>query len=204
MAWGGLKTCFTETVVNWFKENILPMFTLEYWQKLGEQIGEGIKQGFESVINTIIKGLNGAFKGLVDLYNNTIGSFGEGFWSVVDPGRENKGKIAFTPIPDVQFKTGGLADFTGPAWLDGTKSRPEYVLNAAQTERFFSLVDVLEGIDTNNTSVGASGGDNHFEIEINVDKLENDYDVEQLADKIRRMMYDDASYRNVKAIGLMR
>jgi hypothetical protein len=102
------------------------------------------------------------------------------------------------------FKTGGLADFTGPAWLDGTKTRPEYVLNAAQTERFFSLVDVLEGIDTNSASAGASGGDNHFEIEINVDKLENDYDVEQLADKIRRMMYDDASYRNVKAIGLMR
>jgi hypothetical protein len=122
----------------------------------------------------------------------------------VNPEKEDKGKITFTPIPDVQFKTGGLADFTGPAWLDGTKSRPEYVLNSAQTERFFSLVDVLEGIDTNNTSVGASGGDNHFEIEINVDKLENDYDVEQLADKIRRMMYDDASYRNVKAIGLMR
>jgi hypothetical protein len=61
MAWGGLKTFFTETVVNWFKENILPMFTLEYWQKLGEQIGEGIKQGFENMINTIIRGLNGAF-----------------------------------------------------------------------------------------------------------------------------------------------
>jgi hypothetical protein len=28
------------------------------------------------------------------------------------------------------FKTGGLADFTGPAWLDGTKSKPEYILNA--------------------------------------------------------------------------
>jgi hypothetical protein len=30
----------------------------------------------------------------------------------------------------VAYKTGGLADFTGPAWLDGTKSKPEYVLNA--------------------------------------------------------------------------
>jgi hypothetical protein len=45
------------------------------------------------------------------------------------------------------YKTGGLADFTGPAWLDGTKSRPEYVLNADQTKRFFSLVDVLENYD---------------------------------------------------------
>jgi hypothetical protein len=35
------------------------------------------------------------------------------------------------------FKTGGLADFTGPAWLDGTKSNPEYILNAEQTKAFF-------------------------------------------------------------------
>jgi hypothetical protein len=36
-----------------------------------------------------------------------------------------------------QYKTGGLADFTGPAWLDGTKSKPEYILNAEQTKSFF-------------------------------------------------------------------
>jgi hypothetical protein len=29
-----------------------------------------------------------------------------------------------------KYESGGLADFTGPAWLDGTKSRPEYVLNS--------------------------------------------------------------------------
>ena len=28
------------------------------------------------------------------------------------------------------FKTGGLADFTGPAWLDGTNTKPEAVLTA--------------------------------------------------------------------------
>jgi hypothetical protein len=75
------------------------------------------------------------------------------------------------------YETGGLADFTGPAWLDGTPSKPEYVLNAAQTERFFSLVDILEGIDTKDSSKKPTG-DNYFDIEINVDKLENDYDVE--------------------------
>jgi hypothetical protein len=65
-------------------------------------------------------------------------------------------------------------------------------------------VDILEGLDTDKASANSSSGDNHFEIEINVDKLENDYDVEQLADKIRRMIYDDASYRNVNVVGLMR
>ena len=42
------------------------------------------------------------------------------------------------------FKTGGLADFTGPAWLDGTKSAPEAVLNAAQTKAFMRLGRYLE------------------------------------------------------------
>ena len=101
------------------------------------------------------------------------------------------------------YKTGGMADFTGPAWLDGTPSRPEYVLNADQTERFFSLVDVLEKYDTGNGS-GKSSGDNYFEIAINVDKLENDYDVEQVAKKVREMIYEDATYRNVNTINYIR
>ena len=101
------------------------------------------------------------------------------------------------------YKTGGLADFTGPAWLDGTKSHPEYVLNADQTERFFSLVDILEGWDKKDKS-NTKSGDNYFDIQINVEELKDDYDVEQLANKIRRMIYDDATYRNVNTINLIR
>jgi hypothetical protein len=101
------------------------------------------------------------------------------------------------------FKTGGVADFTGPAWLDGTPSHPEYVLNADQTERFFSLVDVLESFNKN-SSTPTKSGDNYFDINISVDKLENDYDVEKIADKIRSMIYEDATYRNVNAINHIR
>jgi hypothetical protein len=101
------------------------------------------------------------------------------------------------------YKTGGLASFTGPAWLDGTPSKPEYVLNAQQTERFFSLIDVLEGFDKNDNPSKKSG-DSYFDININVEKIEDDYDVEQMADKIRRMIYDDATYRNVNAINHIR
>ena len=104
--------------------------------------------------------------------------------------------------PHFKYKTGGLADFTGPAWLDGTPSKPEYVLNSAQTERFFSLIDVLEKYDTDDSK--KSSGDNYFDIEINVEKLENDYDVEKIANKIRSMIYNDATYRNVNAINHIR
>jgi hypothetical protein len=101
------------------------------------------------------------------------------------------------------YKTGGLADFTGPAWLDGTPSRPEYILNADQTERFFSLIDVLEKYNAKDDLHNLSGN-NYFEIEINVEKLESDYDVEKVAEKIRSMIYNDATYRNVNAINYIR
>lgn len=101
------------------------------------------------------------------------------------------------------YQTGGLADFTGPAWLDGTPSKPEYILNSAQTERFFSLIDVLESFDKEDKNKKSSG-DNYFDIKINVEKIEDDYDVERMADKIRRMIYEDASYRNVNSINLIR
>ena len=41
------------------------------------------------------------------------------------------------------YKTGGLADYTGPAWLDGTPSKPEIVLNAQDTQNFLALRDIL-------------------------------------------------------------
>ena len=41
------------------------------------------------------------------------------------------------------YLTGGRVDSTGWAWLDGTPERPEYVLNAEQTDAFIRLVDDL-------------------------------------------------------------
>lgn len=96
------------------------------------------------------------------------------------------------------FATGGLADFTGPAWLDGTKSRPEYVLNASQTQGFLGLVNILESLKSNKTE--APRGDNYYSIDIHVDELGNDYDVDQLIERIKENIEEDAAYRNVNAV----
>lgn len=108
-----------------------------------------------------------------------------------------------------EFKTGGLADFTGPAWLDGTKSKPEIILNQTDSANFIQLrdilADILHGTSTlSKTGSKDRGGDNYFDIEISVENLNDDYDVEQLANKIRKMLYEDATYRNVNAINLIR
>lgn len=113
-------------------------------------------------------------------------------------------RAAFASHPLYQFKTGGLADFTGPAWLDGTKSKPEYILNADQTKAFFTLVDVLSGLQTGTSKSSEKTGDNTYDIDINVETIGSDYDVEQLATTVKRLINEDARYRNNNAINLMR
>ena len=102
------------------------------------------------------------------------------------------------------FKTGGLADFTGPAWLDGSKTKPELILNARDTENFIILKDVLSGVLKNASSVKPSGGDNYFDIDIQVDEIANDYDVDQMAERIKQNIYEDSTYRNVNAVNFLR
>ena len=102
------------------------------------------------------------------------------------------------------YASGGLADFTGPAWLDGTKSRPEYVLNADQTRAFFTLVDVLESLRIGTSKSSENSGDTNYDIDINVESIGNDYDVEQMASTIKRLINEDARYRNNNAVNLMR
>ena len=119
-----------------------------------------------------------------------------------------KAKKALTEYYYGKFKQGGLADFTGPAWLDGTKSRPELVLNQKDTQNFIQLKDILasileRGSVTNNTST-ENNGDITYDIDINVESIGSDYDVEQVANKVKSMIGADARYRNNNTVSLMR
>ena len=101
------------------------------------------------------------------------------------------------------YKTGGLADKTGLAWLDGTKAHPELVLNAKDTQNFIALKDVLSNLKMSDRS-NSSFGDNYFDIRIAVDELANDYDVDQLAARIKGQILEDSQYRNVNAVRISR
>lgn len=106
------------------------------------------------------------------------------------------------------YKKGGLANFTGPAWLDGTKTKPEAVLNTRDTQNFLQLRDVLSDVFNKSRTIERSNsennGDNYYDIDIQVDKLSNDYDVDQLVKKIKKEITRDANYRNVRTINLKR
>lgn len=112
---------------------------------------------------------------------------------------ENKLKTLQIPA----FKTGGVADFTGPAWLDGTKSRPELVLNARDTENFIQLKDTLADMKRSSESFG-SKGDVYFDIDVQVDQMNSDYDVDQAIDRIKARIVQDGAYRNVNTLSRLR
>lgn len=52
-----------------------------------------------------------------------------------------------------RYATGGLNKKTGLAWLDGTKTKPEAVLNAEDTKNFIALRDVLQTMANNGVSI---------------------------------------------------
>ena len=100
------------------------------------------------------------------------------------------------------YATGGLVDSTGPAWLDGTKTRPEMVLNAQQTAAFIQLKDILSQLSLSDT---AQASDNYnFDIDIHVDQISNDYDVDRMAEQLERSLYEKAMYRNVNSLRFMK
>lgn len=100
----------------------------------------------------------------------------------------------------LSFKKGGIVDFTGPAWLDGTKTKPETVLNAEQTkalrEQLISnkkaheaMVDSAE-ISKNNVSNAANYNTNdssitieNIDFDMNVSKIANDMDAKAAGEK---------------------
>lgn len=108
------------------------------------------------------------------------------------------------------YKTGGLVTDTGLAWLDGTRANPEYVLNADITKLMFETLGHLQDMQlarkqiTNSVlSKTQNIGDTKVEININVDKIDSDYDVAQLAEQIKQNIVTEGMYRNVNTINFL-
>ena len=79
------------------------------------------------------------------------------------------------------------------------------VLNPKDTENFIQLKNILANVMSGVTgNTNGKGGDNYFDIKIEVAEIANDYDVDQLADRLKKQIYDDASYRNVNFINYLK
>lgn len=74
-----------------------------------------------------------------------VKAFQEANGITVDGVVNNKTREKFKML---QFLTGGLVDYTGPAWVDGTKDHPELMLNASDTENMLAAVQTVRSLDT--------------------------------------------------------
>ena len=97
------------------------------------------------------------------------------------------------------YKMGGIADFTGPAWVDGSPQDPERILTPYQNKLFETFVNTLEKMATITIpsmpsfdglqSTGAnpvSVGD----IIVNVDNLDTEDDYETMAEKVGEILME--------------
>lgn len=188
---------------------------VDYWVEWEAYDGGGVSNDIKSKLNGATKTGNGS--GHFGIYKDKLYWHSGVDWYPVYTQKSqwvrdqvaDNGAAVFQRIKELTgYKTGGLADFTGPAWLDGTKSKPEIILNQKDSANFIVLKDilseVLEGTSGLSKSKDDKGGDNYFDIDIAVENIEDDYSVEELANKIRNMIYQDATYRNVNTINLIR
>lgn len=104
------------------------------------------------------------------------------------------------------FSQGGLVDFTGPAMVHGSTSKPEAFLSAEDTKNFAMLKDALNrSIKMSNISQmnpNSKAGD--CTIYITVDQISNDYDVDRAIEQVQKKILSSSAYRNINLINRTR
>ena len=110
-----------------------------------------------------------------------------------------KGSSAGNTHRSGKFATGGLVDYTGPAWVDGTKSRPEAFLNANQTSLIGSFAKSLERL-SGTTSGSTFQGIGDCTIDITIGSIGKDYDIDQAIAKVKDEIVRSTEYRNVNIL----
>lgn len=110
--------------------------------------------------------------------------------------------VSINPRRGSIYKTGGYADYTGPAWVDGTKTKPEAFLNAKQTALFEQLRDNLtsENITraTKTKEDETNKGDtiNIDTFAIQVKEMADTETVDKVVKKVKDSIYTDATGKN--------
>ena len=103
----------------------------------------------------------------------------------------------------IKYAKGGLVDYTGPAWVDGTPSKPEAFLSASDTANIAKLRDILSktfnsnSYSSSNASSVQNNGDTYYEFHITVDELGDGYDAEQMMKDMEKYIVQKSNYRKV-------
>ena len=96
----------------------------------------------------------------------------------------------------IRYAQGGLVNYTGPAWVDGSNARPEAFLSAEDTERIGNAAKLLADIPSlNRSNISTSNqtyGDTNIEINLNIDHISSDVDVDEMLERVKQEIVDVA------------
>lgn len=128
-----------------------------------DQQGEQLDSAYESAMSDV--------QGMWEEFCSMAGEdqlalfqqYGEGFQEVTDLQKEmametlqstmdaiaSYGFVGVTPTPKPAYAEGGLVDFTGPAWVDGSKTKPEAFLDSEDTANISALAQGLRAVVSN-------------------------------------------------------
>ena len=97
-----------------------------------------------------------------------------------------------------KYATGGLVDYTGLAQVDGAPNKPEAFLSAEDTANIGAAAKLLADLPIFNSTSNAENavptniGDTSIEIHINVENISDDYDVDQMIERVKQDIVDVA------------
>ena len=99
-----------------------------------------------------------------------------------------------------QYATGGIVDYTGPAWVDGTKKKPEAFLDYEDTRNVAGLRDELRKMNLGSTPSFSKDGDGnrpvYVDMDIFVEQLSSELDIHDLTELVRDDILKASQYRN--------
>ena len=91
------------------------------------------------------------------------------------------------------FADGGLVDFTGPAWVDGSHSSPEAFLSPEDTERIGRAAQLLADLPLLSSAFDGSSvnnGESLIEVHINIEKIGDEVDLDNALDKMKTAIWE--------------
>ena len=144
-----------------------------YTQYIGSEVeikGKGTYTGYDiSGKQKVYKKSQALFGGNENLIVQEIMKKGNTYYALGKPmGGPNKGEEHWIPVDELQTldfwggkklkknANGGLVDYTGPTWVDGTKTKPEAFLSAYQTEQIGALAKSLDPSTINNATTNSN------------------------------------------------
>lgn len=108
--------------------------------------------------------------------------------------------------PGNVYASGGLVNYTGPAWVDGTPARPEAFLNPEDTERIGNAAKLLSNLPllnrdfSTNSITNNTVGDTSININVNIENVSSDYDVDQAIERVKEDIVKAANYKGSNVI----